>query len=625
MVRSRAVAITTLFLTAVGAFAQPAAPAVRRSEGEGARPFGDRCASCHGSAKVPDAPDPLVLKRMTPEHIYQVLTVGDMKDIAKDVPDEDKRAIATFLGGRRMVEGDRGSAKTMPNMCASNPPVASLSASPAWNGWGADIADTRFQSGKGAGLAPEAVPQLKLKWAFGFPEATSLYNQPTIVDGRVFISSDTGYVYSLDAASGCVHWSFLAQAGVRSAITIAPVKAGTAKFAAYFGDVHGNVYSIDASNGELLWKAAVDPHPLSRITGAPVLYGGRVYVPVASLEEVESGSANYNCCTFRGMLAALDADTGKQIWKTYTIAEAPHAIRKNALGKDVMGPSGAGVWCAPAIDPKRHAIYIETGNAFSDPPTETSDAVMALDMDSGQVLWTVQATANDVWHGSCGRGKGNGRNPASVHPSDIGLVYPEENCPENGGPDQDFSGGAILATMANGHDIVVAGQKPGIVWGLDPDKKGALVWKVSIARTGGNAGIIFGGAADSQNAYFNLRSGGAVAIALADGKEKWFTAVTAPAEMKSHAGASAAVSLIPGVMFSAGLDGVLRAFSASDGKELWNYNTDRDFDTVNKVQARGGSMGSAGATVAGGMVFVGSGYIGFQNGIPGNVLLAFAP
>jgi polyvinyl alcohol dehydrogenase (cytochrome) len=389
--------------------------------------------------------------------------------------------------------------------------------------------------------------------------------------------------------------------------------------------VHGNVYAVDAFNGELLWKIAIDPHPLARITGAPVVYNGRLYVPVASLEEVESGSANYACCTFRGMLAALDSETGKQIWKTYTIADAPHPIRKNSLGKDVMGPSGAGVWCAPAIDPKRHAVYIETGNAFSEPATETSDAVMALDMDTGKVLWTLQATAKDVWHGSCGRGTGNGRNPASVHKSDIGLEYPEENCPENGGPDQDFSGGAILTTLANGRDIVIAGQKPGVVWGLDPDKRGAVIWKVNIARAPGNAGIIFGGAADRENAYFNLRSGGAVAVDLSDGKEKWFTPVSAPAAMKAHAGSSAAVTLIPGVMFSAGLDGVLRAFSAADGKPLWEYNTDRDFDTVNRVPARGGSMGAAGATVANGMVFVGSGYIGFQNGVPGNVLLAFAP
>jgi polyvinyl alcohol dehydrogenase (cytochrome) len=624
--KSLATRIIPVFALAVPlGLSQPAAPNIRRSEGEGARTFLDRCGSCHGNPKVTDAPDPLVLKRMTPEHIYQTLTTGDMKDIAKEVPDEDKRAIATFLGGRRMNPDGKGAAQAMPNVCTSNPPLHSPAASPAWNGWGPDLANNRFQSAKAADLQPADITRLRLKWAFGFPDATSLYNQPTIVDGRVFVSSDTGYVYSLDAASGCIHWSFQAQAGVRGAIGIAPVKPGASKYAAYFGDVHGNIYAVDASNGELLWKSRIDPHPLARITGAPLLHEGRIYVPVASLEEVESGSANYECCTFRGMLAALDSETGRQIWKTYTIAEAPHPIRKNALGRDVFGPSGAGVWCAPALDPKRRAVYIETGNAFSEPDTGTSDAVMALDMDTGKVLWTLQATSADVWHGSCGRGIGNGRNPASAHKSDIGLQYPEENCPENGGPDQDFSGGAILATMANGRDIVVAGQKPGIVWGLDPDKRGAVIWKANIARSPGNAGIIFGGAADHEAAYFNLRSGGAVAIRLADGKEKWFTPVTAPEPMKTHSGASAAVSLIGGAMFSAGLDGVLRAFSTSDGKLLWEYNTARDFETVNHVPARGGSMGAAGATAANGMVFVGSGYIGFQNGVPGNVLLAFAP
>ena len=265
--------IAIAFATSVqsGFAQQAAAQAVRRSEGEGGRNFGDRCASCHGNPKVPDAPDPLVLKRMTPEHIYQVLTVGDMKDIAKNIPDDDKRAIATFLGGRRMSEGDRGAAKVMPNICPSSPPVRSLTSLPAWNGWGVDIANTRFQSADGGGLRPGDVPRLKLKWAFGFPEATSLYNQPTIVDGRVFVSSDSGYVYSLDAATGCVHWSFQAQAGIRGAISIAPVKSGVApgstKFAAYFGDVHGYVYSIDASNGELPWRYPSTPIPFRGLRG----------------------------------------------------------------------------------------------------------------------------------------------------------------------------------------------------------------------------------------------------------------------------------------------------------------------------------------------------------------------
>lgn len=600
---------------------QPASatPARRASEGEGARMFVDRCQTCHGNPAMAAAPEPIALKRLTPEHIYRALTTGDMKDIAKDIGDTDKRAIATWLGGRRMMEDQAADAKAMPNRCTENPPIRDLTSAPAWNGWGADGSNTRFQSRKAAGLSPAQVSRLKLKWAFAVPGASSVYGQPTIVDGRVFFSSDTGYVYSLDSATGCVHWSFQAQSGVKSAITIGPSKANSAKFAAYFGDIHGNVYSVDASSGELLWKVSADAQPLARISGAPILYEGRLYVPVASLEEVESGGANHICCTFRGSVAALNADTGKQIWKTYTIAETPKVIRKNSLGKDVMGPSGAGVWDAPTIDPKRRALYIATGNAFSEPSTPTSDAIMALSMDTGKVLWSMQATENDVWHGGCGRGLGQGRSLGRGGP------YPLENCPENGGPDQDFSGGVILTSLPDGHNILVAGQKPGIVWGLDPDKKGAVLWREDVNRGNGNSGIIFGGAADGENAYFNLKSGGLVAVQLATGLEKWFQPLPPQDSMKNHPGQTAAVTAIPGVIFSAGLDGVVAAFATLDGRRLWSFDTATEFKTVNGMTAKGGSIGSAGATVARGMVFVGSGYIGFQGGAPGNLLLAFEP
>jgi polyvinyl alcohol dehydrogenase (cytochrome) len=598
--------------------------AQRRTEGAGGRLFGDKCASCHGNSQVANAPDPATLKRMTPEHIYQVLSTGDMKEMAKDLTDSDKRDIAIFVGGRRMIDTEKADAKSMPNVCSANPPIRDVNSRPAWNGWGAHLSNTRFQRAREADLSPGQVSRLKLKWAFGVPGATSMYGQPTIVDGRVFFGSDAGYVYSLDVETGCVHWSFQAQAGVRTAITIGPLKFSPAKFAAYFGDIHGNTYAVDASNGELLWKVSIDPHPLSRITGAPALYGGRLYVPVASLEEVESGSPNYVCCTFRGMVAALDAQTGKQLWKTYTIPQTPKVIRKNSIGKDVLGPSGAGVWAAPAIDPKRHALYIETGNAFSEPATDMSDAVVALDMDTGKILWSVQATPKDVWHGGCGRGLGLGRHAVGRGPAPQ-IPYPVENCPENGGPDQDFSGGAILVTLSNGKDTLVAGQKPGIVWGLDPDRKGAVLWRQDINRTNANSGIIFGGAADDQNAYFNLRSGDLVAEDLNTGLEKWHVPLPPPEQMKAHPGQTAAVTVIPNVVFSAGLDGMVRAFTAFDGRLLWEYNTAQEFQTINGITAAGGSIGSAGVTVAQGMVFVGSGYTGFQSGVPGNVLLCFAP
>lgn len=257
---------------------------------------------------------------------------------------------------------------------------------------------------------------------------------------------DAGYLYSLDAETGCVHWSFHSSAVVRSGVTVGPMKTGASRIVAFFGDIRGNAYALDASSGELLWKTAVDLHPLSRITANPRLYDGQVYVPLASLEEDESRSAAYVCCTFRGAVAALDASTGREIWKTYTIPEKPKFIKKNSMGVDYMGPSGVGVWTTPIVDTRRRALYFGTGNSFSEPAT-TSDSIMALDMGTGKILWWRQARANDIWHGGCtqtipGRAA-LGVFPSRFHP----LPYPKDNCVDKTGPDWDYAASPNLATM----------------------------------------------------------------------------------------------------------------------------------------------------------------------------------
>ncbi len=308
-------------------------------------------------------------------------------------------------------------AAQMPNRCATSPAIASLTAlpsSPSWNGWGADAGNTRFQPAAAAQLNAADVPGLKLKWAFGFPGARAVSGQPAVVAGRVFVSADTGYVYALDSVSGCVYWSFHADAAVRSAVTVERPAAGQ-PYAVFFGDARANAYAVDAVTGTPVWKVHVDDHASARITGGVRFFEGRVYVPVASSEEGAGGNPAYECCTSRGSVVALDAGTGKQIWKTYTIPEVPKPTAKNAAGTQLWGPSGAGVWNSPTIDPRRRALYVGTGNAYSAPAAPTTDAIVAMDLDSGRILWSAQGTANDVWLAAC-----------------LGPAVP--NC----GPDQDF-------------------------------------------------------------------------------------------------------------------------------------------------------------------------------------------
>lgn len=573
------------------------------------RLYEQNCTTCHGNPAGPkNAADGMRLRKLSPEAVYEAIAKVPAHSSVQSLSDGDRRLIAFYLGGRIVGAAEIADAKRMPNHCATNKPMDL--ASPSWNGWGLDPENSRFQPAKAAGLTADQVPQLTLKWAFGFPATEEMWGQPTVAGGRVFIGVDTGAVYSIDAASGCVYWSFQSDAGVRNAINIGPMKGG-GKYAAYFGDMKANVYKVDASTGKLIWKVQVEDNSLAHITGAPTLYSDRLYVPVASAEERAAGlSSVHPCCTFRGSVVAVNADTGKQVWKTYIIPEAPKVIGKNPNGVLRYGPAGGGVWDSPTIDPKNHAIYIGTGDAYTEPAPNTTDAVMAINMDTGKVLWTVQDTENDAWLSGCGGG--GAANTGNFSP----------NCPKELGPDFDFGASPILKTLPDGRRLVIAGQKSGMVWAHDVDKKGAVAWKAQIVDKLALGMITFGGAADDQRAYFGLRNGGVAAVQLATGEKRWFTP-----EDDSHSsiqlhGQTAALSGIPGVVFSGGWDGMLRAYSTEDGRQLWEYNTAHEYTTVNSVAAKGGSMGAPGPVVSGGMLFAGSGYV-FGAGTPGNVLLAF--
>jgi polyvinyl alcohol dehydrogenase (cytochrome) len=563
-----------------------------------------RCAGCHtnpgaGRSPAERAPEPATLRKMTAETIFQAITRGSMRLHLEDVAEDVKRAIAEYLSGRKLGGTEGADSRTMPNHCSTNAPLRDVSGGVEWNGWGPDPTNARFQ--KAGGISADQVPRLTLKWAFGFPGASSVYGQPTIAGGRLFVGADTGYVYSLDATTGCVYWSFQAETGVRNAISVGPVAALGGRSAVYFGDIRANVYALDATTGEMLWKVVADPHPLAAITGSPTIHDGRLYVPVSSREEAAGGSTNYPCCTFRGSVLALDTNDGRVIWQTHMIPDAARPTRKNSAGTQLWAPAGAAVWHAPTLDLTRRALYIATGDGYTEPAPRTTDAVMALDMETGRILWTVQDTENDAWLVGCAQ-------------------QPTENCPKNLGPDFDFGAPPILSVLPDGRRMLVAGQKSGRVFAHDPDRRGELAWTATLVDKAGDAEILFGGAADQQSVFFGLDNGTLTALDTANGKQQWSASVTSSA---SRRGLTAALTVIPGVVFSGSQDGTLRAFSADTGRLIWSYNTLQDFKTVNGVVARGGSMGAPGPIVVGGMLFVGSGYVGLGNGTPGNVLLAF--
>ncbi len=601
--------LSVFLIGAGGAMAQAPAQPQRLGTEFGISAFERECTKCHGNSAVDRAPSPAAIRQMPPERIYEAITTGVMKTQAANLTDEQKKRLAEYMGGRPLGAEALGDAAQMPNRCPALSNAQALSdpsKGPAWNGWGVDAHNTRFQDAAGAGLTTAQIPGLKLKWAFGFPLGVSAFGQPSVAGGRVFVGSDIGYVYALDAKTGCVYWSYKTKAAVRTAVTIGRTgTAASSRLAVYFGDMQANAYAVDAASGALLWTKRVEDHFAARITAAPTLYEGRVYVPVSTSEGFSASTPDYPCCTFRGSVVALNAATGDQVWKAYTIPESK-PTKKNSIGTQLYAPSGVAVWNSPTVDAKRKTIYFGTGDAATEPAPETSDSIMAVDIDNGKVRWVFQAESNDATLGGCG-----GRGGAKAN----------EACPEHPGPDWDFGASPILKTLANGRDVLLAPNKSGVVFALDPDKKGALIWKTNLAEREGSRGtnLVWGGSADQRNVYVGLTSGAISAIQFATGEKLWTTRLAQAGSRESNAAASSA---IPGAVFIGGTDGKLHALATSDGHEIWSFDTARDFTTVNQVQAHGGSIGSIGPTIAGGMVFIGSGY-SVTSGIPGNVLLAF--
>ena len=579
----------------------------------GADVYQTRCSGCHNQSN-PRIPPRDALQKMPAARILRALETGAMQAIGFTMSRGDKVAVASYLGTNAPVSGPPASA-----FCSDR--SVHLPAAPKfeWNGWSPGSDNARFQPAAAAQLSIDQVRKLKLKWAFGFDGDITAFAPPTVIDGQVFVGSAGGVIYALHADSGCIQWTFQANGPVRSAPVATPLGRGHALL---FGDMTGWFYALQAETGQLLWKQHIETHDSTRLTAAPLVYKGTAYVPVASWEETRSSDPQYPCCTFRGSVAALRIRDGKQLWRTYMTAP-PQETGKNAEGVPRFGPSGAGVWSTPTLDAKRGLLYVTTGDNYSQPATGTSDAVMALELASGRMVWSKQITAADVFNGTC------------------------RSEPEKCGPDFDFGSSAILTTAPDGRELLLAGQKSGIVFALDPAKKGAIVWQTRVGIGGTNGGVQWGMASDGTEVFASVsdvvrtspknpldtrrfvvnpaKGGGLTALRIADGSQAWHV-TPAPCAEDAPSGCSpsqpGAVTAIPGVVFATSVDGHLRAHSAEDGRVLWDFNTAREFDTVNGVQAKGGSIDGPGAVVVDGMVFLTSGYPR-NGGIPGNVLLAF--
>lgn len=590
---------------------------------DGAAIYKERCASCH-DAPEGRVPSISAIKAMSGEAIYAALTTGTMKSRAEGLATTDIFALIGYIAPTG------GAAKTaapkFERTCTGDAEFHPAAGAPSWNGWSPSITNSRFEDSRTAKLPADRVSRLAVKWAFNLGAVTLARAQPTVIGNRVFITTQTGAVLALDRDTGCTEWGFQASPGIRAGVTIGDVN-GTP--AAFFSDAGGTVHALKAATGELIWKIRPVDHFASIATATPLVYKGVVYQAYSSFEEALGPDPNFKCCTFRGSVVAIDAATGKKLWQTYTIPDPATPTQKNAAGKQEYGPSGAAVWGTPTIDERLGVLYVATGDNYSDPPTSTSDAILAMDLKTGKLLWSKQLTTDDVYNNGC-------------------MTPNHMNCPEKHGPDFDFGQPPILVELGKGKRELVIAQKSGVVHAVDPDQNGKLLWQNKVGVGGALGGSQWGSAADAHNIYvaisdiglggvadpkapggFRLqldpkKGGGLYAVDLATGKTKWDakTDVCAEGRTDCSPAQSAAVTAIPGVVFSGSVDGHFRAYATSTGKVLWDFDTAREFKTVNGAPAKGGSMDAGGPVIVNGMVLVNSGY-GQWGGMAGNVLLAF--
>jgi polyvinyl alcohol dehydrogenase (cytochrome) len=587
----------------------------------------EHCATCH-DAGVPRAAARSVLEKLSPDSIRTTLDAGSMVQQAVGLRPAQKDAIIAYLTRHSAPRP----AVAVNTQCApESQPYSATFRTPHWTGWGNDVTQHRFQPEEQAQLTPDQVSRLKLKWAFGYPNAQKVAAQPTIVNGRLFVGSANGNVYALEAATGCTYWTYNAGSSVRAAISV-DEKTSTL----YVGDQRTRVHAVNAVTGEGVWKTLLDERRILTITGAPTLSGGVLYVPMTTIEDAAGANPRYECCKARGALAALDAATGTVLWKSSTITAELKPTRKNNQGVQLWGPAGAGIWSSPTVDAKKQRVYVTTGNSTADPVAATSDAIIAFDMKSGEMLWSYQGTANDGYNVSCD------------------LPYPNRtNCPSTNGPDFDFGSSAILVELAGGHRALIAGQKSAVVHAIDPDASGGILWKKQIGSGGKIGGVQWGPATDGQTVYVALSDarlrvappgtpgaqaapganfifdpkvgGGLFALDAATGDTLWHTPHPGCASDRPGCspGQSAAVTVIPGVVFSGDIGGILRAYDAKTGRIIWDTDTKQEFKTVNGVPAHGGALNGPGPVIVGGILYVNSGYVHIGTA-PGNVLLAYS-
>jgi polyvinyl alcohol dehydrogenase (cytochrome) len=562
--------------------------------------FYQTCYGCHNDNTAHLAPGFTVLSTMTPRAVLAAMDNGKMRQQAAGLSEGQRKAVAEWVTNSKLKTA------VLPVENHAGFPIHNGEPSKYdHSGWGGNTAGTGYRNATQTGINTSNIGSLKLKWVFAFPDATIVRSKPAVIGNWLIVGSQFGDLYAINRFTGKAAWHFSTNAAIRGAIAIHKTDK---QAIAFFADFGTTVYAINLATGKLLWSRRAGFEPQSSNTGSVAVAEGKVFVPITTTEVASAVDGKYPCCSASGGVVALDERTGNILWTHRVITEASGETGKNNNGKTFYGPSGAPVWCSPTVDTKRGLLYIGTGENYSYPTTSTSDAIQALDIKTGKLIWNFQATKGDAYNTAC---------PFFT------------NCPPKPGP--------VLVKGKEGKDILVVGQKSGMVYGISPDK-GRLIWQRRIGKGGMLGGIHWGMATDGKYVYapnadnsiaIDKRdssikaSPGIYALDLFTGNPIWETPAPVCADTKDCLSFNSAAPLaIPGLVFAGSLDGHIRAYASGNGEIRWDVNTAQDFGILNGIKARGGSIDGPAPVIAGNMIYVNSGY-GMFGQMGGNVLLAY--
>ncbi|MEX1666952.1 outer membrane protein assembly factor BamB family protein [Zhongshania arctica] len=593
--------------------------------------FDQHCADCHDNPAM-NSPTRQALSLLAKEDLMIALEFGKMQPMAAHLSKQQRGLIAHYLAGSASGQYDWLASA----MCDPEP---ARSRSPVVGSWGVGLENRRFVSDQQTAIRKDNVGSLSLAWSFAFPRVSDMRSQPAVIGERIFIGDKAGKLFVLDRRSGCVIAHRKMLSGIRSAITVATL--GDSRQLLIFADSLATIYAVDPNTLDIVWQQSARLNDFSLISGSISFHNNKLYVPVSLFEVAAAGSESHVCCTSHGGVMALNAETGNKVWTWHATDEAT-LQGSNRAGQDRYGPSGAAVWSSPTIDTKRNRLYVGTGENLTRPATDTSDAIIALDLDSGEVVWKFQAISGDVWNAGCLNGGAN--------------------CPSDPGEDFDFGASVILATLSSGKQVLFAGQKSGEVFALDPDADGAnrVLWRQRLSQGTSNGGIHWGMALAGDSLYVPVsdpereQAGytprpGLYALNGDSGELLWRYTATRNCDFdyskrplvglennraggkvdltdlyrcSFYYGLSAAVTATAELVFSAGLDGEIRAFDRFNGELLWSRNTAQPISASNGIDGHGGAIDVGGQIIVGDWLYVSSGYSMFGQ-LPGNVLLAY--